>query len=263
MQNKIQNNSPFQKRDKISKAALFIGLFLMIQNVAFSQTNGSVGIGTTATTPYANAVLDVSSTTKGVLLPRLTDAQRLTLTALLGATANGLIIYNTDTFKFNYWDGTKWNDVGAGAAGADGTVWYADQGSSLLADPVNGTINQYGKAGDFYLDGITGDVWKKNLNNKWVRFGVPNLINLKNTIKREFDVAAFNVPLGFSTKDFAFEDAVLGDAVLFSPSDGLPDGIIVTYSRVKSLKLVEVKFFNITQAAISVAATKFEIAVIK
>ena len=256
MQKTLQNNSPFQKRDKISKAALFIGLFLMIQNVAFSQTNGSVGIGTTATTPYANAVLDVSSTTKGVLLPRLTDAQRLTLTALLGATANGLMIYNVSTLKFNYWDGTKWNDVGAGAAGADGTVWYADQGTALLK-------STYGKSGDFYLDGTTGDVWKKDPSSTWVRFGVPNLINLKNTIKIELSVSAFSIPVGFSTKDFAFQDAVVGDAVLFSPSDGLPDGVIVSYARVSAAGTVQVKFYNTIGNTISVGATKFEIAIIK
>ncbi|MBC7654516.1 MAG: hypothetical protein H7098_08600, partial [Oligoflexus sp.] len=94
--------------------------FLMLSHFVQAQTNGSVGVGTL--TPYSNAALDVTSTSKGVLFPRLTAAQRTTLTPLLNnATASaGLLIYNTTTTRFNYWDGTQWNDVGAGAGGASG-----------------------------------------------------------------------------------------------------------------------------------------------
>jgi hypothetical protein len=258
MQNKIQNNSPFQKRDKISKAALFIGLFLMIQNVAFSQTNGSVGIGTTATTPYANAVLDVSSTTKGVLLPRLTDAQRLTLTALLGATANGLMIYNVSTLKFNYWDGTKWNDVGGGAKGEDGSVWYAGS-----IPPKTVPSNSLGKQNDFFLDGVTGDVYKKDFANTWVLFGGANPVNLKNANKREVAMPLFNLATNGSTiQTFAFIGAVVGNAAIVSPKAALPNGVIISYARVSAPDVVEVKFYNIGNAT-SVEAGDFEIAIIK
>lgn len=53
--------------------------------------SGSVAIGSTA--PNASAVLDVSSTTKGVVLPRMTKAQR---NAIANPTP-GLMIYETDT----------------------------------------------------------------------------------------------------------------------------------------------------------------------
>lgn len=48
-----------------------------------------VGIGTTS--PNASAILDVSSTTKGVLLPRLTTTQRNAITT----PEFGLLLYNT------------------------------------------------------------------------------------------------------------------------------------------------------------------------
>lgn len=54
---------------------------------------GKVGIGTT---PDASAMLDVSSTTQGFLMPRLTRTQILALTN----PATGLIIYNTNINKF-------------------------------------------------------------------------------------------------------------------------------------------------------------------
>ena len=50
-----------------------------------------VGIGTT--TPDANAQLDISSTNKGLLIPRMTEAARVGM----GTTAtNGLLVYQTD-----------------------------------------------------------------------------------------------------------------------------------------------------------------------
>lgn len=67
--------------------------------------DASVGIGTNAIN--SNAQLDVSSVTKGVLLPRMTTAQRNAIPAEL---ANGLLIYNTSTNCFNYYNTSseKW-----------------------------------------------------------------------------------------------------------------------------------------------------------
>ena len=71
--------------------------------VAQAQT-GSVGIGTTA--PDASAALDITSTSKGLLPPRLSQAQR----DALASPAAGLTIYNTTTGKLNTWNGTSWTE---------------------------------------------------------------------------------------------------------------------------------------------------------
>lgn len=63
--------------------------------------DGSVS-GTTSL-PYANAVLELESTAKGFLLPRMSDAQRNQLTSKLNEDGNGLAIYNTTTDCINYW----------------------------------------------------------------------------------------------------------------------------------------------------------------
>jgi hypothetical protein len=63
-----------------------IVFLLLVSFYSFAQT----GIGTT--TPDASAKLDISSTTKGLLAPRMTAAQK---TAIL-LPANGLLIYQTD-----------------------------------------------------------------------------------------------------------------------------------------------------------------------
>ena len=102
---------------------------------SFVVTNaGSVGIGFTSTTaPSASAALDVSSTNKGVLLPRLTTAQRDALT-----TASGLLIYNAEQGKFNYFDGSAWQVIGSSGT-TSSSVYFT--GDGLTSTPsASGTI---------------------------------------------------------------------------------------------------------------------------
>ena len=60
--------------------------------IAFWHSNAQTGIGTT--TPNASAKLEIASTDKGLLIPRMTKAQRESIT--LAAAANGLLVYQTD-----------------------------------------------------------------------------------------------------------------------------------------------------------------------
>jgi hypothetical protein len=55
-----------------------------------ASTYAQVGIGTTS--PHASAALDITSTTKGLLIPRMTAAQRVAITT----PSQGLIIFCTD-----------------------------------------------------------------------------------------------------------------------------------------------------------------------
>lgn len=75
-------------------------------------TAQNIGINGTGATPNPFAVLDVASSAnnKGVLVPRLTTAQRTSI-AGLGATEEGLMLYDTTTDSFWYWDGTQWVEV--------------------------------------------------------------------------------------------------------------------------------------------------------
>lgn len=66
-------------------------------------TTGSAGIGTIS--PNGSAILEMQSTTKGMLAPRMTLAQR---NAIAGP-ANGLLIYQTNqTAGFYYYNGSNW-----------------------------------------------------------------------------------------------------------------------------------------------------------
>ncbi len=73
------------------KRNLIILAAFILASTMFAQAQ--VGIGTT--TPNASAALDVQSTTKGILLPRMTSAQRIAI----AAPADGLIVYQTDAIS--------------------------------------------------------------------------------------------------------------------------------------------------------------------
>ncbi|WP_201981567.1 tail fiber domain-containing protein [Hymenobacter rubidus] len=85
---------------------LNLGTNLLVGNGGSSgvavSSSGSVGIGTT---PAASAALEVSSTTKGLLPPRLSTAQR----NAIASPATGLVVYNTTTNRLNTWNGTSWD----------------------------------------------------------------------------------------------------------------------------------------------------------
>jgi hypothetical protein len=64
------------------------------------------------------AALDVVSTNTGVLLPRLSTSQRNAIAS--GDLHNGLLLYNTDSSAFQYYNGSVWNSVGSGSGGSSG-----------------------------------------------------------------------------------------------------------------------------------------------
>lgn len=78
-----------------------------------------VGIG--ISTPNNNSQLDITSSTKGFLPPRLTTAERITLETSLTTSAlpedAGMLVFDTDLTSYYYWDGAAW--VALVAAGGD------------------------------------------------------------------------------------------------------------------------------------------------
>jgi hypothetical protein len=76
--------------------------YLFIALLFITRANAQVGIGTA--TPNANAALDITSTTRGFLPPRMDTTARNAITT----PPAGLIIYNTSINAFQCYNGTAW-----------------------------------------------------------------------------------------------------------------------------------------------------------
>jgi microcystin-dependent protein len=86
------------------KKYFWVGLAALILSSPASHAQS--GIGTT--TPDNNAMLDIESTTKGVLLPSLNAAQQAVLAATLTSAQTGMLIRDAATGNLIAWGGTNW-----------------------------------------------------------------------------------------------------------------------------------------------------------
>jgi hypothetical protein len=77
--------------------------FLLLSLATIAQAQ--VGIGTE--TPNASAILDITSTNRGLLLPRMTTTQR----NAIASPVAGLTIYNTTSNCMNIFNGAGWNEL--------------------------------------------------------------------------------------------------------------------------------------------------------
>jgi len=98
--------------------------FCLVTLQALAQ---NVGIGTN--TPNNSAQLDITSTNKGLLTPRMTQAQR----NAIASPANGLLIYQTDnTPGFYFYNGTGWSALNTGGTTDLVLPYYSTYTGSLL-----------------------------------------------------------------------------------------------------------------------------------
>ena len=98
------SGSPLTSKIKVAYNDFsYIDAITIVNQTAGAYTQGNVGIGTTS----PSAPLEVSSTEGGVIMPRMTTAQR---NAIVSPT-DGEIIYNTSTNKFQGRADGSWEDL--------------------------------------------------------------------------------------------------------------------------------------------------------
>lgn len=119
---------------------------------AFLMTTGNmlgqVGIGTV--NPDASSMLDISSTTQGMLTPRMTTVQRTSI----ASPANGLLVYDTDVKSFYHYNtvSISWVKI---SSQADGRLKYKLIKSTDVLATVLATELAAGSGSKYLLDSGT------------------------------------------------------------------------------------------------------------
>lgn len=94
-------------------------LIISASTVINAYAQNSIGIGTTA--PNSSAALDITSTTKGLLIPRVTSAQR----TAIAAPATGLLVFDTGTKTIWAFDGAAWKNLYSNGGGGSFSLPYS------------------------------------------------------------------------------------------------------------------------------------------
>jgi uncharacterized protein (TIGR02145 family) len=136
---------------------IVIALLLVTLSGAFAQ----VGISTDASSPDNSAMLDVKSTNKGVLFPRMIQTE----IEAIASPANGLVVYCTTYDKFFVYRSSqnKWKEIAFGTIIINpGGGWYCGDPLTIIhltsggVAPVDKTVN-YGTVTN--IPGETSKCW--------------------------------------------------------------------------------------------------------
>jgi len=164
-------------------------LLLFFLGFLVVKGNAQVGIGTT--TPDASAKLEVSSTSKGILFPRMTTVQRNAIIS----PASGLHVFDTDVNALWFFDGAVWinyatqakfGDIKSGIQTADHDGWFILNGRLKtdlnVRQQVRATALSIGtnvpNASNSYLSQNGGTMGAVSTNNNTVTLAQANLPNI-------------------------------------------------------------------------------------
>lgn len=172
----------------LKKISLLFALFFIV-----GHSMAQMGISATpGFVPNANAILDISSTQKGILIPRMTTTE---MNNISGAKPDGLMIYNTTSGRFAFWNGTVWlqlrpsqweengthiYNINTGNVGINSsnptaplTIYNSTATSSILQNATTGTTATDGLQFGIEL-GANPNAYIMNRENADIIFGTNN-----------------------------------------------------------------------------------------
>ncbi len=80
---------------------------LLLLSALYGSTHAQMAVGGSTTPDSTRAIVDINATNKGVLVPRMTTAQRTGIVT----PAGGLLVYDLTTTTFWYYDGSTWIEL--------------------------------------------------------------------------------------------------------------------------------------------------------
>ena len=144
-------------------------MLCMLSVNVFAQ---NVGIGTL--TPDASAQLEINSTTKGLLIPRTT-------TASIVSPVTGLLIFDTGTNSFQFFNGASWVQISTGGA----TNYWTQTGNNLTNNNTGNVGINFSSPGErLHVDGnlkLGSSAWSSSANDRFLKIGDGSFVTIGET----------------------------------------------------------------------------------
>ena len=85
-------------------------LWILVFLACITSITAQVAVTPDGSAPHASAMLDVKSTDKGILVPRMSSVQR----TAVASPAQGLLVYDLTTESFWFYTGATWEELISG-----------------------------------------------------------------------------------------------------------------------------------------------------
>ncbi len=132
---------------------IFVILLLGIHINLFAQSDGGVSIGKGNEDADQSAILELVSSNKGLLIPRMTSQERQSISS----PALSLLVYDTTENHFYYWSESQWNIL-SGSSVLSGSSYPVSAGEGdLFFDLDDNTLSVYVE-GDWKITGSSRQV---------------------------------------------------------------------------------------------------------
>lgn len=144
-------------------------LLCLLTTNTFAQ---NIGIGTLS--PDASAQLEISSSTKGLLIPRTT-------TASIVSPVTGLLIFDTGTNSFQFYNGASWVQISTGTA----TNYWTQTGNNLTNNNTGNIGINFASPGErLQVDGnlkLGNSTWLNSANDRFLKIGDGSFVTIGET----------------------------------------------------------------------------------